>query len=58
MFLLTEFSSKLGSIGYAQLKVIYAVVATTLNLIPCIRDNRVPCIRDTVPTKFSMTSYL
>ena len=37
--------------------VIYALVATILNLVPCIWDT-VPCIRDTVPTEFSLTSYL
>ena len=36
--------------------MIYALVATILNLVPRIRDT-VPCIRDTVPTKFSLISY-
>ena len=40
-----------------RLKMIYAVLATILNLVPYIWDT-VSCIRDTVPNKFSMTSYL
>jgi len=37
--------------------MIYAVLATILNLVPCIWDT-VSCIRDTVPNKFNLTSNL
>ena len=54
----TDFRSKfVKMVGIISLKVIYAVLAKILNLVPCIWDT-VPCIWDTVPTKFNMTSYL